>query len=67
MGISQYCQPGFCQIDISLNNHTYIIQTKTLIIEKKYTEQLSEKEIDNVVGSELKRHRDFIEEKTKKV
>jgi len=64
-----------CGLEIMLNINTYIIRNsntyvvrngiKTINIEKKYIEQLSEKEIDDLVSFELKRHRDFIEEKTK--
>lgn len=58
-----------CGLEIILSNNTYIIRNriKTINIEKKYNEQLSEKEIDDLVGFELKRHKDFIEEKIKTV
>jgi Fic family protein len=57
------------QIEVMLGPDNYIVKShqvsKSLV--KSYDEQLSEKEIADLVKSELKMHKDFIENKTKKI
>lgn len=57
----------YSSIEIFLNDHTYIVRNErtAIRIEKNYTDQLTEEEINTIVNEELKRHKDFIEQKMK--
>ncbi|WP_159473427.1 Fic family protein [Dyadobacter sp. 3J3] len=54
-------------IQVLLNDKTYIVRNERLAIriEKSYNTQLTEEEINLIVNEELKRHKDFIEQKMK--
>jgi len=56
-------------IDIKFSSTGYFITSKhnPKILEKSYFDQLTEEEIDQMVNTELKFHKDFIEEKIKAV
>ncbi|WAC14205.1 Fic family protein [Dyadobacter pollutisoli] len=56
------------KIEVMLGPDNYIVKSYggSMSFEKSYGEQLSEKEIADLVKSELTRHKDFIESKTKK-
>ncbi|MCF0058542.1 Fic family protein [Dyadobacter sp. CY356] len=53
--------------DIFLHKNSYIIVdlNKTKKLEKTYNDQLTQEEINTLVNEELKRHKDFIEQKMK--
>ena len=57
----------FSNIEILLNSSTYILTNKKTKkeLEKSYSDQLTQEEINNIVNEELKRHKDFIEQKMK--
>ena len=44
-------------------NYTIYNTNNEMILEKKYSLQISDKEIENIVKSEIKRHKDYIEQK----
>ncbi|GLU53693.1 Fic family protein [Dyadobacter frigoris] len=57
----------FTNIDVMLNSNTYIVRNERTnqTLEKNYQDQLTEDEINTIVNEELKRHKDFIEQKMK--
>jgi Fic family protein len=55
------------RIDFDFKKTGYIVNASGKIMERLYTEQLTDKEINELVQSEAKRHRDFITEKLKEV
>jgi Fic family protein len=58
----------YSQLEVLLASNSYIIKSTSLSrnLEKGYNEQLTDEEITNLVRLELTRHKDFIEDKTKK-
>ena len=54
-------------IKFSIFNYSVDIPSSSLLIEKTYSEQLTDEEIDFIVKSEMKRHTEFIENKIKEM
>ena len=54
-------------MEIKAQSNTYLITAfnSKQVLEKGYYDQLTEEEINEMVNTELKFHRDFIEEKIK--
>ncbi|MEO6686468.1 MAG: Fic family protein [Dyadobacter sp.] len=57
----------YTNINVMLNSSTYIVRNEKTNrkFEKTYNDQLTEEEIHLIVNEELKRHKDFIEQKMK--
>lgn len=53
----------YSKVEIMLNINTYfvLLNDKSSNLEKRYDEQLTEEEINNLVRAEMKRHKDIIE------
>jgi Fic family protein len=55
-------------INISFEKENYIIESgKSKLIQKPYSEQLTDEEINLIVNTEMKRHTAFIEDKIKEI
>lgn len=62
-GFGDFSYPSIIDVDFKVS--TYIISTSSISIEHLYDEQLTEKEINELVQREARRHMDFITQKLK--
>lgn len=66
-GFGEFNYDALVKIDLGLNGYKVYLRTSDKTIEKKYDEQLSNTEIDNLLKAEALNHKEFIEVKMKEV